>query len=185
MYNNDFDSLLNTGDEERDLKKLYSVMSSGNDDENSEFIQIGKTQYYKVRKGPHHYRIVSGKKMTDAEFCWKVESHPSSKKQWFVNGLGTKKWHLPDIYQTDAEREKENQMLREKKKREEQEAADRRKAMKRGTEKFELSGPGGGDGGEEEEKEKDAPFRLLKDQSEDLQKQKKKGCCGCCRCVVQ
>ena len=183
MYDNDFDSLLNTGDEERDLKKLYSVMSSGND-ENSDFIQIGKTQYYKVRKGPHHYRIVSGKKMTDAEFCWKVESHPSSKKQWFVNGLGTKKWHLPDIHQTDAEREKETQMLRDKKKREEQEAADRRKSMKRGTEKFELSGPGGN---ENEQEEKDAPFRLLKDQSEDLQKeneQKKKGCC-CCRCVVQ
>lgn len=148
-------------------------MSAG-DSEADEFIFIGSTKYYKVRKGPHHYRIVVGKKMTDAEFCWKVESHPATKKQWFVNGLGTKKWHLPDIYQTEEERLKEIEMLKEKKKREEQEAADRRRAMKRGTEKFELSGPGGGGGDGDGDGHRDAPFHLLKEESEDLKKNNNK-----------
>ena len=178
MYSSDFDSVLHTGDEEKDLKKIYSIMSV---DENDEFIHIGNTKYYKVRKGPHHYRIVAGKKMTDAEFCWKVEGDPK-KKQWFVNGLGTKKWHLPDIHQTEEERQKEIQILKEKKKREETEMLERRKAMKRGTEKFELTGPPGFDN-DGNNAAPTAPFQVLKEQSESLEhkNKKKQGC----PCVVQ
>jgi hypothetical protein len=169
MFAADFDAVFKSntdGDEEKELKKLYSIMSSSPDD-NNDTIQIGKTTYYKVRKGNQNYRIVSGKKMSDHEFCWRVETDRTTKKNYFVNGLDNRKWHLPDIFQTEAERVKEIQMLKEKKRKQEEEEAEKKKDReysRRQGEKFELSGPGAAD----------APFHLLQNESEIL-KGKQKG----------
>src|SRR3989338_7954938 len=149
MFTADFDEVLRSntnGDEEKELKKLYSIMSAP--DQNSETddaIQIGKTTYYKVRKGNQQYRIVTGKKISDYEFCWRVERDPITKKNFFVNGMDVRKWHLPDIYQTEAERQQEIKLLKERKRKQEEEEEEKRKqriASRPQSEKFQLSGPG-------------------------------------------
>lgn len=113
--------------------------------------------------------------------------------------MGDKKWHLPDISQTEEERKKEIEMLKLRKKQQEEEDArmlqeqqDRRLANRRGTEKFELGGP---EANRDDSENSDAPFLLLKNESENLknknndnknmmEKQNKKGSsCPCC--IVQ
>ena len=65
------------------------------DDDSQDTVTIGATVYRCVRKGPHHYRIVAGKRMTDAESCWTVCT--GGGKTWFVNGHGERRWHLPGL----------------------------------------------------------------------------------------
>lgn len=65
MFQDDFDD---TPTPSSSTKKLGVGINHGSDDD-EEFIHIGNTKYYKVRKGNQHYRIVAGKKMTDHEFC--------------------------------------------------------------------------------------------------------------------
>lgn len=82
-------------------------------------ITIGRTNYYSVRKGTQQYCIAEGRRVQDAGYCWQVVKDPESGKNFFVNGNGVRRWHLPDIYQTEKERleeERELRFLRELKK---------------------------------------------------------------------
>jgi len=65
-------------------------------------IQVGKTNYYAVRKGPFTYRIAEEKKFDDREHCWQVKSDQG--RPYYVNLAGDRKWNLPDINLTEAER---------------------------------------------------------------------------------
>ena len=78
----------------------------------SEVITIGRTHYFGVRKGPLLFKICEGKRLTDPDHCWQVLKDPDSGKPYFINNSGVRRWHLPDIHQTDEERAEEEKELR-------------------------------------------------------------------------
>lgn len=77
----------------------------------TEVYAIGRTNYYSVRKGTTQYRIAEGKRLQDVDYCWQLQKDMQSGKSYFVNGRGVRRWHLPDIYQTQQEREEEEREL--------------------------------------------------------------------------
>ena len=82
-------------------------------------VSIGRTNYYTVRKGTQQYCIAEGRRVQDSGYCWQVIKDPESGKNFFINGNGIRRWHLPDIYQTEKERleeERDLRFLREQKK---------------------------------------------------------------------
>ena len=80
-------------------------------------LSIGRTHYYVVRKGPHHYRIAEGKRLNDPDHCWQVLKEPMTGKSYYVNYRGVRRWHLPDIYLTEEERMEEQRQLSVRKQR--------------------------------------------------------------------
>lgn len=106
-----------------------------------DFVTIGRTNYYTARKGPHNYRVAEGRRLTDTEHAWMVLKDDESGKNYFVNGDGVRRWHLPDIFQTEEERELELKELKFKR--------DRRLARERGNK-------AGGEEGEEKKSDAEA-----------------------------
>eukprot|EP00759_Apiculatamorpha_spiralis_P016535 PhF_6_TR2269/c0_g1_i1/m.3920 len=66
-------------------------------------LSVGKTNYYSVRKGPHNYRVAEGKKFDDMEHCWQMK-RDGEGRTFYVNMAGERRWKLPDINLTEAER---------------------------------------------------------------------------------
>ena len=94
-------------------------------------LKIGRTNYYSVRKGQQQYCIVEGRRVQDLEHCWQVLRDPDSGRNFFVNRAGVRRWHLPDIFQTERERAEEERALRFRRQQKKQEEI-RREQQQRG-----------------------------------------------------
>jgi hypothetical protein len=78
----------------------------------ADVVTIGRTHYYTVRKGPHQYRIAEGKRINDPHCCWLVLKDADSGKVYYLNNSDVRRWHLPDLYQSEAERQAEEEELK-------------------------------------------------------------------------
>jgi hypothetical protein len=88
----------------------------------ADVVTIGRTHYYTVRKGPQQYRVAEGKRLNDPECCWLVLKDQESGKAYYVNHSGVRRWHLPDIYQSEAEKAAEEAELKFRRERKQSES---------------------------------------------------------------